>query len=158
MLTGRTIIDDPSIYILMHYYKAHKHKYKANWTKGLLKFVDSRCCIKSAIFWWQVFPYYVMPMGVTFSAIGMYDIVKVVCDSRIHSWGQGFGASMQGERERENVKNSLSFGFLLCKKRTLKLASRPQISLSEIKLGSFGHEISRDRYLSHPLTCCPKLT
>lgn len=60
-----------------------------------------------------MFPYYFTPMGVTFGAIGMYDIVEVVCYSRIHSWGQGFAASMQGEGECESAKNPLSFGFFI---------------------------------------------
>ena len=56
MLTGRTIIDDPSIYILMHNYKKYRDREgerestEPTEPKGLLKFVDSRWCIKSAIY------------------------------------------------------------------------------------------------------------
>lgn len=54
MLTGSTIIDDPSIYILMHNYKKYRDRERESTEptepKGLLKFVDSRWCIKSAIY------------------------------------------------------------------------------------------------------------
>ena len=63
-------------------------------------------------------------MGVTFGAIGVHVIVKVVCDSRIHSWGQGFAASMQGEGGSENAKNPLSLDFCYGKVELLELASK----------------------------------